>query len=184
MTTDRLRWFAELGFPGFIVGLIGGVVAGALVALVNQPTAVVLTVAVAFGLSLAVLGGGYSLLVARGIARPGTFAPAALYWLVAFPLARLIQEVSTQLAVTGEPGLPPNVLGFLAYQGIVSAGFAVGFIWLHERIAPQWLHRIAGHNARAAEIFERYAAHAEHLVAVKEARKQAKASRRKQQAKA
>lgn len=173
---------AELAVPGFSVGLAGGVLGGLLAALLDQPVDVVLAVALGLGLPLALLGGGYSLLVAKNIARPGTFAPAALYWLIGFPLARLIQEVSTGVAITGEFALPPNPVGFLAYQGIVSAGFAIGFIWLHERFAPLWMRRVAGHNARAAELFERYAAHAQNLLAVKESRRRSRAARKQKQA--
>ena len=54
---------------------------------------------------------------------------------MAFPLARLIHETTVSLVLTGQVRLPADLAGFLAYQGIVSFGWAIGFLWLHERIA-------------------------------------------------
>ena len=100
--------------------------------------------ALSLGVPLALAGGGYTMLLINERVRLGGFAPAALYWLVAFPLCRLLHEVLTTLIITGAPALPPDPLGFLAFQGIISAGFAIGFLWLHERIAPRWWRRLAG----------------------------------------
>jgi hypothetical protein len=82
------------------------------------------------------------------VVRAGGCAPACLYWLFGFPLARLVQEVMSHLVLTGSVTFPPDVLGFLAYQGIISAGFAIGFLWLHERIAPLWWRRREGGKPR------------------------------------
>lgn len=97
---------------------------------------------VALAVPLGLFGAVYSVLLASGKVRRGGFAPACLFWLIAFPLARLLQEVLTRLVLLGEPGLPPKVWGFLAFQAIISAGFAIGFLWLHERIATQWWRRV------------------------------------------
>jgi hypothetical protein len=110
--------------PGLVIGFGGGAVASLLAVAVGLSPLTGLALAVPLGL----LGAGYSLLEAHGRVRRGGFAPACLYWLVGFPLARLIQEVVTHLA------LPPDLPGFLAYQAVISAGFAIGFLWLHERI--------------------------------------------------
>nr|BFE88099.1 hypothetical protein GCM10020093_107000 [Planobispora longispora] len=53
--------------------------------------------------------------------------------------------------------------GFLGYQAMVSLGFAIGFVWLHERLMPYWLLRLRGHNPYARELLDRYVAHAEVL---------------------
>ncbi|MPY86059.1 MAG: hypothetical protein GEV00_23100 [Actinophytocola sp.] len=99
-----------------------------------------------------------------------------LYWLAGFPVARVLHEVITRLVITGEPGFPPDPVGFLAYQGIVSAGFAVGFLWMHERLAPRLWRRYAPHNPVAAHIFDAYVAYARQLY---EAKKPAKQTRRR-----
>jgi hypothetical protein len=100
-------------------------------------------------------------LLATGVFRPGVFAPAALYWLVAFPVARLVHETTTHLVVTGRIGLTDDLLSFLAFQGLVSVGFAIGFVWLHERLAPHWLLKIRHHNPEARRLFNVYVSHAE-----------------------
>jgi hypothetical protein len=158
----------ELGVPGILVGLLAGPAAGFMALVVGQPPSWALLATFSLGLPLAAFGAGYSLLLASGRVRIGGFAPAALYWLFGFPLARLTQEVSTRLVLTGEPGFPPDVLGFLAYQGILSAGFAIGFLWLHERLAPRWWRRVSEHNPAALAIYERYAVHAHAIFSARE----------------
>ncbi|GAB3503714.1 hypothetical protein [Amycolatopsis cihanbeyliensis] len=172
----RLRRNAELALPGGTVGLVAGAAAGGLAALVGQPAGWALVTALSLGIPLALLGGGYGLLIAYGRVRLGGFAPVALFWLVGFPLARLTHEALTHLVLTGRPALPPDLLGFLAYQGLVSAGFAIGFLWLHERIAPRWWLRIARHNPYAERILAAYAAHASALRNAKQARRRTKVS--------
>ncbi|MQA10993.1 MAG: hypothetical protein GEU98_21045 [Pseudonocardiaceae bacterium] len=177
MDTAHLHRLGEVALPGFAVGLVGGVTAGGLAAVVGQPTGWALTTMLALGLPLALLGGGYGLLIAYGRVRIGGFAPVALYWLVGFPIARLIHEVATRAVLTGEPSLPNDLIGFLAYQGIVSAGFAIGFLWLHERLAPRWWRRVSGHNPLAERVYSGYAAHAEAMWEAKQARKRNRATR-------
>ena len=160
-----------MALPGFIVGLTAGVVAGGLALIVGQPTDWAAVTGLTLGVPLGLLGGAYGLLIALGKVRLGGFAPAALYWLLGFPLARLLQELLTGLLLAGRPRVPPDVLGFLAYQGIVSAGFAIGFLWLHERTAPHWWLRVAPHNPLAARVLARYAAHSQTLLEAKKARR-------------
>ncbi|WP_434443020.1 hypothetical protein [Lentzea sp. E54] len=121
--------------PGAAVGLAAGVVAGGLAALIGQPLSWALVTMLALGVPLASLGGGLGVLLASGRLPRGRFAPVALFWLVGFPLARLVHEISVSLVLTGQVRLPPDLAGFLAYQGLVSLGWAIGFLWLHERIA-------------------------------------------------
>lgn len=171
MATTRLLRIAELGFPGFAVGFIAGVVAGGLAGLVGQPAGWALLSMFALGIPLALLGAGYGLLTVFGKVRIGAFAPVALYWLIAFPAARLLHEISLRLVLLGEFRLPADPIGFLAYQGLVSAGFAIGFLWLHERLAPHWWRRVAPHNPAAAAIYASYAEYARQVYQDREARK-------------
>ncbi|BCB76816.1 hypothetical protein Pflav_032260 [Phytohabitans flavus] len=146
MTGNRLRRSGELALPGAGIGLLAGLAALGLALLAGQPVGWSVAAGMALGLPLALIGGGFGLLQAGGVVSPGVFAPAALYWLVGFPVARLLQEVLIGPLTGSAPALPPDVLGFLAYQAIVSLGFAIGFSWLHERIAPGWLRRIRHRN--------------------------------------
>jgi hypothetical protein len=170
----RLFQLARLTLPGLAVGFIAGVVAGGLAAFVGQPAGWALVSALTLGVPLGLLGAGYTMLLINGKVRLGGFAPAAMYWLIAFPLARLLHEVLTRLILTGEPGLPPDPLGFVAYQGIVSAGFAIGFLWLHERVAPRYWQRLAEHDGQAREVYLRYAQHARMIVEANERRRAAR----------
>jgi hypothetical protein len=170
----RLYQLARLTFPGLIVGFIAGVVAGGLAAFVGQPAGWALVSALTLGVPLGLLGAGYTMLLINKKVRLGGFAPAAVYWLIGFPLARLLHEVLTHLLITGSPTLPPDPFGFLAYQGIVSAGFAIGFLWLHERIAPKYWARLAEHDPRARDVYLRYAQHAQVMVEASERRKAAR----------
>jgi hypothetical protein len=171
MQRARVHELAELGLPGFAVGFIAGTVAGLMALVVGQPVGWAVVAVATLGIPLGLLGAGYSVLIALGKVRLGGFAPACLYWLIGYPLARLTQEVLTRLVLTGEPGFPPDVLGFLAFQGIISAGFAFGFLWLHERLAPQWWRRMSDHNPAALRVYDRYASHARVMWEAREARK-------------
>ncbi|OLT14001.1 hypothetical protein BJF78_20525 [Pseudonocardia sp. CNS-139] len=112
------------------------------------------------GVPLAVLGMAYGALVGLGYVRPGTFALAALLWLVGFPLSRLAHETFTPVVLGGQPTPPDDILTFLAFQGLVSMGFAVGFVWMFERITPPWLVNIKDHNPAAEQVYARYAQYA------------------------
>ncbi len=175
MPTTRARNLIELGVPGAATGLIAGVVVAALATLVGQPVVWAAAGALTLGLPLALLGGGYGVLVAAGLFRPGVFSPVAIYWMIGFPLARLLHESVTPTLLGGGVTPPADVLTFLAFQALVSMGYAIGFIWLHERLAPYWLMRIKDHNPEAQQVFSRYAEHAEHMW---EARERQRAQRR------
>jgi hypothetical protein len=136
--------------------------------MVGQPVGWAFTGAATLGLSLAVVGAVYGVLVGLGHAKPGVFAPAALVWFVGFPLARLVHETTTPVLLGGSPTPPDDVLTFLAYQALVSMGFAIGFIWLYERITPNWVYRIKEHNPYAQRVYRSYVAHAEAMWAARE----------------
>jgi hypothetical protein len=153
MTTERLtgRQQAELLVPGAALGLTAGFVAGVVAAISDLHLGYVLGMAVGLGVPLALAGAGYEALLAAGRVRFSGILPAAVYWLVAFPLARYVNEVSVDVFAANPLELPDALLPFLAYQALVSAGFTVGFMWLHEHVAPIWWVHIAHRNPRAEE---------------------------------
>jgi hypothetical protein len=168
---EAMRRLFLLTLPGLAVGFIAGVFAGGLTAVVGQPTGAAVVAALSLGVPLALLGGGYTMLLINDRVRLGGFAPAALFWLVGFPVARLLHELAVTWYVGGTPTLPPDTVGFLAFQGIVSLGFAIGFLWLHERVAPPWWRRLAQHDDAAERVYLRYAEHAQAVYEAKERRK-------------
>jgi len=177
MAIAQVRRLGELAVPGAVVGMAAGFVAGALALVVGQPPGWAMVTALTLGVPLAVLGGIYGVLVGSGKVRIGVFAPAALFWFVGFPLARLAHEVLSGWILGGAPGWPSDLLGFLAYQAMVSVGWAIGFLWLHERIAPGWLRRVRAGNPAAAALFERYVVHAASLAEARERRRSRHPSR-------
>jgi len=174
MSVTRARQLAEVSASGAVIGVLAGAVVGVLAALVGQPVGWALTGAVALGVPLALLGAVYGVLVALGRVKPGVFAPAALLWFVGFPLARLVHQTATPVLLGGSPTPPDDVATFLAYQALVSLGFAIGFTWLYERLTPPWLLRIKDHNPVAERV---YAGYARHAAAVWEARERKRARR-------
>ncbi|MDH2428159.1 hypothetical protein [Sphaerisporangium sp. TRM90804] len=158
-----VRGQAEVALPGLLVGVVAGAMAGGLTLAAGQPARWAAISALTLAVPLGLLGLGYGLLLARGVFQPGLFAPAGLYWLAGFPVARLVQETATSTLIFGSASLREDVLGFVAYQAIVSLGFAIGFVWTHERVAPYWFVRAARHNPLAAQVLDRYVAHAEVL---------------------
>ena len=179
MAANRIKNFGQIALPGAGIGAGAGVAAFGLALIVGQPFGWSVAAGVALALPLALLGGGFGALLGAGIIKPGVFAPAALFWFVGFPLARLAHEVLASLLIAGRPALPPDVLGFLAYQAMVSLGFAIGFSWLHERFAPGWLRRIRHDNPPAERLYAFYLQHAEAQWQARESRKQARAAGRR-----
>ncbi|QYN36153.1 hypothetical protein K1T35_02045 [Pseudonocardia sp. DSM 110487] len=130
----------------------------------------------ATGAVIGVLGAIYGVLVGLGRAKPGMFAPAVAVWFVGFPLARLLHETATPVLLGGNPTPPDDVVTFLAFQAVVSLGFAIGFVWLYERITPSWLIHIKGHNPYAERVYGRYVAHAEAVWAARERKRARRAA--------
>jgi hypothetical protein len=143
-------------------------VVGGLAVVVGQPVGWALAGVVALGVPLAALGAIYGVLVGLGRAKPGMFAPAAALWFVGFPFARLLHDTATPVLLGGNPTPPDDVVTFLTFQAVVSLGFAIGFVWLYERITPSWLIHIKGHNPYAERVYGRYVAHAEAVWAATE----------------
>ena len=171
---DR-RQVVELTLPGVLIGLLGGVILGVVVAGGGQPLDVGLFAGVTLGVPLGVAGAGYEILVAKGRIPLGMLTPVALYWAVAFTLARVFQTGLLDLYAGSEVAVPFGWLDFLAYQALVSVGFGIGYWWLHENFAPLWWIRIRERNPVA-----------DHLLRVKlqvvgavEARRARRAKRRR-----
>ncbi|TYB66153.1 hypothetical protein FXF51_18375 [Nonomuraea sp. PA05] len=160
------RHSLELALPGAAVGAVAGAIAGGLTLFAGQSTGMAGLAALALATPLALFGGLYSMLLAHGVFRPGTFGPVGLYWMAAFPVSRLAQEI---MSPTG--GLLEGVGPFLAYQAMIALGFAIGFLWLHERLMPHWLLRRAGDNPLAQDLLDKYLRFARIVRARKSARK-------------
>jgi hypothetical protein len=151
------RHSLELALPGALIGAVAGAMAGGLTLFAGQPAGLAALSALALAAPIGFFGGLYGILLGHGVFRPGTFGPCGLYWMAAFPLSRLLQE-----SLTGV-GLANGVPTFLLYQAMVALGFAIGFVWLHERLMPYWLMRLGSGNPRAEELLAYYIRHAQAL---------------------
>jgi hypothetical protein len=145
---DR-RQVVELTLPGVVIGLLGGMILGVVVGGGGAAFHVALFAGVTLGVPLAVAGAGYELLVAKGRIPLGILTPVALYWAVAFTVARVFQTALLDLYAGSDVAVPYGWLDFLAYQALVSVGFGIGYWWLHENFAPMWWIRIRERNPLA-----------------------------------
>ncbi|GAA4920730.1 hypothetical protein GCM10023405_50780 [Streptomonospora salina] len=152
--------YAEVSVPGVGVGLVAGVFAAGVAAMAGLPAVQIATIAAGLGLPLALLGAGYCILLALGTFGVGALGPVAFYWLAGFPLARLTDQYLVAAVLGRDEVLREPLLSFLAFQAMLSMGFAIGFLWLHERIAPHMLIRIKDHNPVAAGLVGRYVSQA------------------------
>ncbi len=153
----------EVALPGAAIGVVAGLFATGVGMAAGLPLAMTGTAGLALGLPLAVLGAVYSVLLARGVFPIGAVAPLALYWLVGFPAAQLFDAHMVAWVIGDGPALREPLLSFLALQAMLSFGFTIGFLWLHERVMPHWLMRVRDHNPVAESLFQRYLVHAAHL---------------------
>jgi hypothetical protein len=156
MNQTQARQTAELVAPGFLIGMIAGAIGGGVAAMAGLPVSYVIATTFGLGLPLAAFGVGYSILLASGRIRLGGVAPAALYWLFAFPVARVVHEVLVDVLSGGAVALPDGVVEFVAFQALVSVGYAIGFIWMHEYVFGRWWVRIRDHNPVADRYVAQY----------------------------
>ena len=156
MNQTQARQTVELVAPGFLIGMIAGAIGGGVAAMGGLDAGYVIGTTLGLGLPLAAFGVGYSMLLASGRIRLGGVAPAALYWLFAFPVARVIHEVLVDVLSGRAVALPDGAVKFLAYQALVSVGFAIGFIWMHEYVFGRWWIRIRDHNPVADRYVQQY----------------------------
>jgi hypothetical protein len=175
--TLSLGQVRDLALPGALIGLLGGIVAGGLVAITDQSLAVVLVATVSLGVPLAVGGAAYDLLLATGRAPLGMLAPAALLWAVAFPPARLLEAIAVNVVAGEQVAVPHGWLSFAVYQALVAVPFAIGFWWLHENFAPRWWFHIRKRNPVADHFVRVKLEYAVHAEAEKERRRQSKKKR-------
>lgn len=171
----KIHQLAEFTLPASVVGISAGLIAALLGGFAGQPLGWAVVTGLGLAVPLVVLGVGYSALVGLGKAPAGVFAPAAAYWAIGFPLALMVHAVITEWVVAGTPGLPEQPLQFLAFRALLSMGFAIGFLWMHEQVGRHWWPRIMEHNPYARRTVEQYV----HLAESMEARKQAAARNRK-----
>ena len=128
-----LRW---LKIPGMVIGFVAGLLMGGLTAVANAPTGFIVVAALGLGIPLAIFGILYDALLDAGKLNFGYAAPSALYGVLTFPVARLVQEFLLT-AIFGQ-GITlqqeANVLQFLVYQGIMGFGYGIGFLMIHNQI--------------------------------------------------
>jgi hypothetical protein len=140
------RQVVELTLPGVAIAVLTGVILGVVVAGGGEPFHVALFAAVTLAVPLAVAAAGYELLVAQGRIPLGVLTPVALYWAVAFTVARVFQTALLDLYAGSDVAVPHGWLDFVTYQALVSVGFGIGYWWLHENFAPLWWIRIRERN--------------------------------------
>ena len=125
-----------LKIPGMTIGFVTGAIVGALAAFVGAPTGYIIVAALGLGIPLAIFGILYDALLDAGKLNFGYAAPSALYGVLTFPVARLVQELLLT-AIFGQ-GITlqeeANVLQFLVYQGIMGFGYGIGFLMIHNQI--------------------------------------------------
>src|ERR671910_436934 len=119
-----------------VIGFVAGLLVGALAAVASSPTGFIIVAALGLGIPLAIFGIIYDALLDAGKLSFGYAAPTALYGILTFPIARLIQEIL--LTQTFGQGITlqqeSGVLSFLAYQAIMGFGYGIGFSMIHNQI--------------------------------------------------
>ena len=125
-----------LKIPGMTIGFVAGLIVGGLATVAGAPTGYVIVAALGLGLPLAIFGIIYDALLDAGKLNFGYAAPSALYGVLTFPIARLVQELLLT-AIFGQ-GITlqqeSSVLTFLAYQAIMGFGYGIGFLMIHGQI--------------------------------------------------
>jgi hypothetical protein len=131
-----VRDLSWLKIPGMAIGFAAGLLVGALAAVANAPTGFVIVAALGLSIPLAIFGIIYDVLLDAGKLNFGYAAPTALYGVLTFPIARLLQELLLT-AIFGQ-GITlqqeSGVLSFLAYQAIMGFGYGIGFLMIHGQI--------------------------------------------------
>lgn len=180
MSKSEIRMLAEFSLPASAVGLIAAIAAGGLGALAGQPAGAAVITGLALGVPIGLWGAGWAVLSALRKVPAGVFAPLALYWLVGFPLAMLCYEIATVWVFTGGPGLREPLWQILAYNAMLSVGFAFGFMYAHEQFGRRWWPRVRDHNVYAYRTVEAHKSTALALHERKEAAQAGRARRKRQ----
>ena len=119
-----------------VTGFVTGLLVGGFAAVAGAPTSFVIVAALGLGIPLAIFGIAFDALMDAGRIPFGRIAPVALYGVLTFPIARLVQELLLT-AIFGQ-GITlqqeSGVLSFLLFQGIMGFGYGIGFLMIHSQI--------------------------------------------------
>jgi hypothetical protein len=115
-------------------GLTAAVVGGMMVALTLSAGGLASSLPAIAALTASLLAAGltFGWLIHTERLRAG-FGPGILFWIAAFPLARLAQEFMIA-GGGGQAGLSQGMAGFLIFQAMVGGAFGLGFVLLHNQI--------------------------------------------------
>jgi hypothetical protein len=131
-----VRLLRRVKIPGMVTGFVTGLLVGGLAAVAGAPTSFVIVAALGLGVPLAIFGIIFDALLDAGRIPFGRIAPVALYGVLTFPIARLVQELLLT-AIFGQ-GITlqqeSGVLSFLVFQGIMGFGYGIGFLMIHSQI--------------------------------------------------
>ena len=131
-----MRVLRLLKIPGMVIGFVAGLLVGGLAAVAGASTGYIIVAALGLSIPLAIFGVIYDALLDAGKLSFGYAAPTALYGVLTFPIARLLQELLLT-AIFGE-GITlqqeSGVLSFLVYQAIMGFGYGIGFLMIHNQI--------------------------------------------------
>ena len=131
-----MRVLRRVKIPGMVIGFVAGLLVGGLAAVASSPTGFIIVAALGLGIPLAIFGIIYDALLDAGKLSFGYAAPSALYGILTFPIARLVQELLLT-AIFGQ-GITlqqeSGVLSFLVFQGIMGFGYGIGFLMIHSQI--------------------------------------------------
>jgi hypothetical protein len=143
-----LSWsqVAELSAPGAAIGLLGGMIAGGLLAISGLSLPLTLAATIGLAIPLALTGAAYEVLLGKGKLPMGTLSGAAMVWAVAFAPIRVLHAAVIDVVAGNPVAMPQGFGSFVAYQVLVSVPFAIGFWWLHENFAPRWWFHIRNRN--------------------------------------
>src|SRR5918997_717295 len=119
-----------------VIGFTAGLLVGGLAAVAGAPTGYIIVAALGLGVPLAIFGMIYDALLDAGKLNFGYAAPTALYGVLTFPIARLVQELLLT-AIYGQ-GITlqqeSGVLSFLVYQALMGFAYGIGFLMIHNQI--------------------------------------------------
>ena len=173
---------AELSAPGAAIGLLGGVIAGGLLAISGLSLSLTLIAAVLLAVPLALTGAAYEILLAKGRVPMGTLSGAAMVWAVAWAPIRVVHAAAIDVVAGNPVAMPQGFWSFVAYQVLVSVPFAIGFWWLHENFAPRWWFHIRNRNPVANHFIRvqlQYAEAAEEEKELRRARREQRLAQRR-----
>ncbi len=173
---DR-RQVAEMSAPGAAIGLLGGVIAGGLLAISGLSLPITLVAGFLLAVPLAMAGAVYEILLVKGKIPMGTVAGAAMVWVVAWPVIRVVHGAIVDLIAGNGIATPNGILGFFIYQALVAVPFAIGFWWLHENFAPRWWFRIRDRNPVANHFIRVQLQYADSAEQEKQAQKERRAAK-------